>query len=120
LSVPHAQLKFCDLQTNLSGLALDGLALLSFLGTYIKRFFEPLLYERRDLAGGTEKTESTSLNKDLVLIRVPNPSMQVDTEDASAVVDPPRRTLVEDDFVASKFGFRPLFLGSFGPCRSGP
>jgi hypothetical protein len=89
---------------NLSGLALDGLALLFLLGTYIKRFFELLLYEWRDLAGGTEKTESTTLNKDLVPVRVPKPSVQVvpnevcDTEDASAVVDPPCRTLVEDHF----------------------
>jgi len=68
----------------------------------MKCFFELLLYEWRYLAGGTEKTESTSLNKAIVPVRVPNPSVQVfpnevcDTKDASVVVDPPCRTLVED------------------------
>ena len=103
MSVPHAKPNFRDSQS-LSSLALDGLALLFLLGTYINSFFELLLYEWRDLAGGTEKTESTSLDEDLVLVRVLKPSVEVvpnevrDTENASAVVDPPFTRLVEDHF----------------------
>ena len=96
--VPHAKPNFCDSPTTLSGLALNSLALLFLPRTYIKHFFELFPYEWGDLAGGTEKTESTSLNKDLVPVRDPSPSVQVvpsevrAKENAGAIVGPPCRT----------------------------